>query len=81
MPSNSSRAVNVREIERAIDNIEHIEMHIARVIESYANGAQMYANNGQELPKEYSDAAELLDMCMEGCETLSETLKGFLETL
>lgn len=81
MPSTSSRAINVREIERAINNIEHIQSHLNFVMQAYAVGAELYAKNGQSLPEDYINAAEILDNCLEGCEAISDVLKDFVKTL
>lgn len=77
----NARSINIRHIERSAGNIETSMQHIQEVILSYAESSNYYTERNEPIPVEYLSTCAILDMLMDGLDTIKTNLEELSKTL
>lgn len=80
--ANGQRTANIRELERAINNIDTWSIkHVQNVMENFIEGAQQYAEQDLEVPDSYVETLNYLQQVVEMLKVVSSLIGQIKDTL
>lgn len=80
MPKNA-RSTRLRELERSYENLEHPKVHMMRILQEFTEATINIADTGNDIDDTYVEIMELLQLSIQGCELIQESLKKILELI